>query len=432
MTRMFESQLGKTIEVYVDDMIVKSKVASANVEDLNDTFQTLRKYKLRLNASKCSFSVGSIVALTQLPLKSILRSVDYTGRIAKWGTMLGDFDIKYMPHTSVKGQVLADLVAEFVEPSLKENAKMLGMDEKSIGTIPLKEPLLWKVYVDGAVNQRGSGVGLVVISLERIVIEKFLRLNFSATNNEAEFEALLVRTTMVQRIGGKIVEMFSDSRLVMGQVTGELEARDPRMQELSCHISNVLGTKLTSNIVGPFPKAAGNRRLLLVGTDYFIKWVKTKSLSNIRDLDAKKFVWRNIVTRFGVPRTLISDNGLQFDNKAFKRYCCDLGITNRYSTSAYPQGNRQAKAVNKVIMNGLKKRLDEVKEKWVEELPHVLWTYHTTPRRSTRETSFSMTYGAKAVIPLETGFPTLRTSFFTPNNNDGLLEKSLDLIEERR
>ena len=68
----------------------------------------------------------------------------------------------------------------------------------------------------------------------------------------------------------------------------------------------------------------------------------------------------------------------------------------------------------------------------MEELSHVLWTYHTTPRRSTGETIFSMTYGAKAVIPLKTRFPTLRMSFFTPNNNDGLLKKSLDLIEKRR
>ena len=83
-------------------------------------------------------------------------------------------------------------------------------------------------------------------------------------------------------------------------------------------------------------------------------------------------------------------------------------------------------------MNGPKKRLDEAKGKWVEELPYVLWTYRTTPRRSTGETPFSITYGAEAVIPLETGFLTLRTSAFTPDGNDGLLEKSLDLIEEQR
>ena len=123
------------------------------------------------------------------------------------------------------------------------------------------------------------------------------------------------------------------------------------------------------DIVGPFLKAAG---YLLVGTDYFTKWVEAEPLANIKDVDAKRLVWKNIVTRFGVPRTLISDNSLQFDSKSFRRYYCDLGITNRYSTPAYPQGNGQAKAVNKVIVGGLKKRLDDAKGKWVEELSHVL------------------------------------------------------------
>ena len=84
----------------------------------------------------------------------------------------------------------------------------------------------------------------------------------------------------------------------------------------------------------------------------------------------------------------------------FRKYCGELGIINRYSTLAYLQGNGQAEAVNKVRVSGLKKRLDDAKGKWVEELPHVLWTYRTTPRRSTGETPFSLTYEAKAVIPL--------------------------------
>ena len=67
--------------------------------------------------------------------------------------------------------------------------------------------------------------------------------------------------------------------------------------------------------------------------------MEAEPLSHIRDVDAKKLIWRNIITRFGMPHTLILDNGLQFDNKAFKRYCRELGIRNRYFTSAYPQGN---------------------------------------------------------------------------------------------
>ena len=129
------------------------------------------------------------------------------------------------------------------------------------------------------------------------------------------------------------------------------------------------------DIVDTFPKAAGNKRYLLVGTNYFTKWVEVEPLENIKNVDAKKFIWKNIVTRFRIPHSLISDNGLQFDSRSFRKYCCELGIMNRYSTSAYPQGNGQAEVINKVIVSGLKKRLDDAKRKWVEELPHVLWTY---------------------------------------------------------
>ena len=138
-----------------------------------------------------------VIILTQLSLRSLLRSADYTGRITKWGTILGAFDIKYMPRTSVKGQVLADLVAKFAESPLKERMEKQDMDGKLVKLVSLQEPLSWRVYVDGVANHRGSGVGLVLISPERIIIEKSLRLDFSATNNEVEYETLLVGMTMV-------------------------------------------------------------------------------------------------------------------------------------------------------------------------------------------------------------------------------------------
>ena len=123
-----------------------------------------------------------------------------------------------MPRTSVKGQILADLMAKFVEPVLKEMSITQNMDGKSVSKISLQEPPIWKVYVDEAANQRGSGVGLVLISLEKLTIEKSLRLGFSATNNEAEYEALLEGISMVQKMGGKATKVFSDSRLVVGQI----------------------------------------------------------------------------------------------------------------------------------------------------------------------------------------------------------------------
>ena len=90
------------------------------------------------------------------------------------------------------------------------------MERKSVDVISTPKPLCWKVYVIGAANQRGFGVGLVLISPKRATIEKSLRLGFSATNNKAKYEALLQGMAMVQKMGGKVVEIFSNSRLVVG------------------------------------------------------------------------------------------------------------------------------------------------------------------------------------------------------------------------
>ena len=186
------------------------------------------------------------------------------------------------------------------------------------------------------------------------------------------------------------------------------------------------------DILGLFPRATGNRRFVLVAVDYFTKWVETEVLANIRDVDVKKFVWKNIVTRFGVSDSLISDNGLQFDSRVFREFCSDLSIKNRYSTPTYPQSNGQAEAINKTIVNGLKKRLDDAKGKWAEELPSVLWAYRTTPRRSTGETPFSLTYRAEVVISAGVNLCSARVEGFNPIRNERMMVEHLDLLEEYR
>ena len=103
------------------------------------------------------------------------------------------------------------------------------MDEKLVGMISQYRLPTWEVYVDGVSNQKGSGVGLILMSPEKVVIEKFLRSDFSATNNEAEYKTLLEGMAMVQRMGGKSIKLFSDSRLIVDQVKGEFEAKDERM-----------------------------------------------------------------------------------------------------------------------------------------------------------------------------------------------------------
>ena len=143
----------------------------------------------------------------------------------------GSFRHQVYVGTPIKGQVLANLVAKFAEPPVKTLTELRGVEGKPVGVVSAPRPPCWKVYVNGAANQRGSRVGLVLITPERAIIEKSLRLGFSATNNEAEYKALLQGMAMMQKMGGKVVKMFSDSRLVIGQVKGEMEAKDVRMQE---------------------------------------------------------------------------------------------------------------------------------------------------------------------------------------------------------
>ena len=123
-------------------------------------------------------------------------------------------------------------MAEFAETLSEDRLEEQNMDGKLVGVISLQKPLSWKVYVDGAANHRGSRIGLVLVSPEKITIEKSLRLRFSAINNEAECEALLVGMTMVQKIGGKAVEIFFDSRLIVGQVQESWKQEIPECRNI--------------------------------------------------------------------------------------------------------------------------------------------------------------------------------------------------------
>ena len=113
-----------------------------------------------------------------------------------------------MPRTSIKGQVLADLVAEFTESEIEKLPSSGNMDEKLVDTISQYCLPTLEVYVDEASNQKGSGVGLVLVSFKKVVVEKSLRLDFPATNNEAEYEALLEGMAMVQRMGARSIKIF--------------------------------------------------------------------------------------------------------------------------------------------------------------------------------------------------------------------------------
>ncbi|XP_028120271.1 uncharacterized protein LOC114317717 [Camellia sinensis] len=543
ITRMFKDQLGKTMEAYIDDM-------------------------LRLNALKCAFGVGTgkflgymvthrgievnsdqIKAIQDLEVPTKAKELQ---KLAEIAAALNWFISKSSNRMKPFFQLLRKRVAFEWSCDCTEALQRL---KRYLSTPPLlstpepgEELYLYlavsnhALYVDGSSNNRGSGAGVVLISPEGFIWEQALMLGWKASNNEAEYEALLAGLRSAKHFSAEQLLVFSDSQLVVNQLSGVYETRDERMamdknshaDALACLGSSVdtkdvrkfwvefvpepsiaspvLCSNLESSWMDPIlaflksgtlsedkkeankvrhksarfwisPSGKLYRRSYLglyllcvhpnlvenvlfeihdgicgchVGgrswrtepsltgtggrgcnkmrsnTYRSVINVRVKALASIKEADTKRFVMRNVVVRFGIPRILIADNRTQFDCKIFRKFCVDLKIEYRNSSPGYPQSNGQAKASNKTIINGVKKRFEHAKGKWVEELPHVLWAYRTTARCSTGETPYSLTYGMKAIIPLEAGLPTLRSELFASTSNEEAIAQALDMAEGRR
>uniref|UniRef100_A0A2N9I556 RNA-directed DNA polymerase n=1 Tax=Fagus sylvatica TaxID=28930 RepID=A0A2N9I556_FAGSY len=186
------------------------------------------------------------------------------------------------------------------------------------------------------------------------------------------------------------------------------------------------------DIMGPFPVGTKQAKFLVVAIDYFTKWVEAEPLATISEKNVRSFVWKAVICRFGIPRVLISDNGKQFDNGPFREMCSQLNIKNHYSSPRHPQANGQVEVTNRTLLKQIKTRLEGAKSMWVEELPSVLWAYRTTVRTPTKETPFKLTFGTEAVIPVEIGLTTFRTTFHREEENEGQLCLNLDLLDETR
>ncbi|KAK0597534.1 hypothetical protein LWI29_026267 [Acer saccharum] len=516
------------------------------------------------------FQAHKIGVYTNCPLKLILQKPEVSGRLTKWAIELSEFDVEYLPMTAIKAQAVADFVAEFTEPSI-EVARMMVEQNKKI--------FKWQLRVDGSSNTHGSGAGVVVSTPEGDLVECALHFDFKATNNQAEYEALIAGLKVCTVLGADEVEIFSDSQVVVNQVLDEYQARDESMitylelaKELlgrfkeyriihvpreeneqadalaklasatiniwpksismirllqpsivkSKEVGAVFGERdswitpikeylindvlpsdplqakrlkyratrysvlngelykkgysralqrcvgpeeaearcqacqniannirqppellqsITSpwpfamwgiDLIGPMPTATGGAKHAIVAVDYFTKWVEAEPLVHITEANTISFVKKNILYRFGIPNTIITDNGTQFNGRKFKELCDKYGINNYYASPAHPQTNGQTEAVNKIIKHNLKAKLATKKGSWADKLPQVLWAYRTTERGLTGETPFSMAYGAEAVIPMETSFSSPRVQLFQPELNIDMLKCGLDELEERR
>ncbi|GJU10296.1 reverse transcriptase domain-containing protein [Tanacetum coccineum] len=557
------------------------------------------------------FQAHAIIVITDQPIKQLLSNSEISGRMLKWKFELEGYDIQYRPRASIKGQILADFIVERPEEE--------SPDEPMTEPEEIPEP--WTLFTDGSSCIDGSGAGLILTNPEGVEFTYAMRFTFEATNNEAEYEALIAGLRIAEQMGVKNLQAHVDSRLVANQVNGSYVAKEsgmiqylnkvktltrsfrefsikqvPRsenkkadalskiastsfahlskqvlveeLKEKSINEKEILAvveeegntwmtpiceyltkeilpadkkkarairrkaarytminetlykkyflgpwlrcvgplqanyvlreihegscsmhsgprsvvakairigyywpimhmdarklirecndcqvhrpvlrnpqqnlTAITSSwpfykwgidIAGPFPEGPGKVKFLIVAVDYFTKWIEAKPVATITDNQVKKFVWDNIVCRFGLLGEIVSDNGKQFRDNPFKDWCEKLCIRQCFASVKHPQTNGLVERANRSLREGIKARLDERSKDWIEELSHVLWSHRTMIKSSNGKTPFSLTYGTESVIPAKIGMPTLRTMEVDPTKNDEALEVNLDLIEEKR
>jgi transposase InsO family protein len=183
------------------------------------------------------------------------------------------------------------------------------------------------------------------------------------------------------------------------------------------------------DLVGPLQKAPGGLSHLLVAIDKFSKWIEVRPLTSIRSEQAVAF-FTNIIHRFGVSNSIITDNSTQFTGKKFLNFCKDHHIRVDWAAVAHPMTNGQVERANGMLLQGLKPRiynnLNKFGKRWMKELPSMVWSLRTTPSRATDFSSFFLVYGAEAVLSTNLEHGSLRTKAYDDRSNQTSQEDSPD------
>jgi len=155
------------------------------------------------------------------------------------------------------------------------------------------------------------------------------------------------------------------------------------------------------------PKASNGHRFILVATDYFTKWVEAASYANVTRSVVVRFIKKEIICLYGLPRKIITDNATNLNNKMMKEMCEDFKIQHHNSMPCRPKMNGAVEAANKNIKKIVQKMIVSYKD-WHKMLPFALHGYRTSVRTLTEATSFSLVYGMEVVLPFEVKVPSLR------------------------
>ncbi|GKV46622.1 hypothetical protein SLEP1_g53596 [Rubroshorea leprosula] len=569
LTIVFRAQIGKNLEVYVDDIVVKSLKVEDHLADLDETFNNLKKNRMRLNPANCIFGMESgkflsfmvsrrgievnpekIRAIAEMEPPKSAAQKDESGKQKKfeWNQECQaafeelksylssspllikaiDGEILYLYLGILDEAVSSVLVREeakqqkpiYYISSVLHGAKLrYPIAEKTALTVVTSarklrpyfqshpiivftdqphrqilqkpksaiqaqaladfivectachltlnpEPNDWTLYVDGASSSKGSGPGALLIGPNGYRSEHALKVNFDATNNMAEYEALLLGFQLALELKVMAIRVYSDSQLVVNQVNLICEVVDPVMMkyvalvaELKCkfqkfclnkipRIENEQADSLSKFASDSFLSSRSvfvevldepnfmKPRMMEISTDpntpswtdsiifFFTRRDIEYALREVHEGVCESHIGARTlahkVLRYGIPNQIVVDNGTQFNCSSFRDFCSSYGIKLQFTSVYHPESNGMVEFVNKAILEGIKSRLEQYKARWVDELNNVLWAYRTTSRTAT------------AVIPIEIGVPSFRVTHFDKGRNGQLLRENLDLLGEVR
>ncbi|VFQ66160.1 unnamed protein product [Cuscuta campestris] len=319
---------------------------------------------------------------------------------------------------------------------------------------------IWEVrYPEWLAN----GGGVVAISPEGFEVYYSVRFHFKVSNNEAEYEALLCGLRLAASLKAERIEVRCDSKLIVGHVTGEFEAKDERMKkykDTALELLKAFGAYQIEQVpreenaeadilskLGPdspdhikamtqeeeFLEPSLSPGQVLVITLNESDWIDELTMYILNRAIPTDPVAARVVKRRAASYTLESGrSSLTMEPSSRLGFLQCWGIKHGYAAVGYPQNNGQVENTNRTIVNDFENKIMECKRAWLEELPYILWTYRTTPRKATGETPFALTYGFEARALAKTSLLSYRVETFDVHENEESLRAELHLIDERR
>ncbi|GJX57499.1 reverse transcriptase domain-containing protein [Tanacetum coccineum] len=379
--KSFQKKIGRNLEVYVDDLVIKSRTEQEIMRDIEETFRTLREINMKLDPKNapsgwrkaCSWDTSCIQMkklIAELPTLTV--------------PMEKEELIVYL--AAAREAISALLMTEREAKQMPVYFVSRAPQGPEINYTPLEKLVLALVHSWPDTYSEGTNYTYT------------LRFRFDATNNEAEYEALLSALRIAKQMG--MIQYLEKVKTLANSFKKFSIKQVPKSENKKADsLSKIASTKFV-HLTKQVP----------------VEELNEKSINEAEVLAVVKEegdTWMTPIYEFLTEETLPAEKEKaravrrksRWDNP-FKDWCEKLCIRQRFASVKHPQANGLVERANRSLGEGIKARLDERSKDWIEEVPHVLWAHCTMVKSSNGDTSFSLTYGTEAVIPAEIGMPT--------------------------